>query len=60
MTENRLQLTVYTDYQSPYAYVAKNAAKALAVEYPVDLAWLPHAGTEYLDAVDARSAAGAR
>ncbi|HWS76135.1 MAG TPA: DsbA family protein [Quisquiliibacterium sp.] len=55
---NRLQLTVYTDYKSPYAYVAKNATKALAVEYPVDLTWLPYTLriAEYLDAVDARSA----
>ncbi|GAA4409338.1 DsbA family protein [Quisquiliibacterium transsilvanicum] len=58
MTANRLQLTVYTDYKSPYAYVAKNAAKALAVEYPVDLTWLPYTLriAEYLDAVDSRSA----
>lgn len=58
MTTNRPQLTVYTDYKSPYAYVAKNAAKALAVEYPVDLSWLPYTLriAEYLDAVDARSA----
>lgn len=58
MTKNRLQLTVYTDYKSPYAYVAKNAAKALALEYPVALTWLPYTLriAEYLDAVDARSA----
>ena len=57
MTANRLQITVYTDYKSPYAYVAKNATRALAVEYPVDLAWLPYTLriAEYLDAVDARS-----
>lgn len=58
MNANRLQLTVYTDYKSPYAYVAKNATKALAVEYPVELAWRPYTLriAEYLDAVDARSA----
>ena len=58
MTANRLQLTVYTDYKSPYAYVAKNATKALAIEYPVELAWRPYTLriAEYLDAVDARSA----
>ena len=58
MSTSRLQLTVYTDYKSPYAFVAKNATKALAVEYPVDLAWLPYTLriAEYLDAVDARSA----
>lgn len=58
MTTNRLQLTVYTDYKSPYAFVAKNATRALAVEYPVDLDWLPYTLriAEYLDAVDGRSA----
>ena len=58
MITNRLQLTVYTDYKSPYAYLAKNATQALALEYPVDLTWLPYTLriAEYLDAVDARSA----
>lgn len=57
MTTNRLQLTVYTDYKSPYAFVAKNATKALALEYPIDLTWLPYTLriAEYLDAVDSRS-----
>ena len=58
MTTNRLQLTVYTDYKSPYAFVAKNATKALALEYPVELTWRPYTLriAEYLDAVDSRSA----
>ncbi|MCC6195661.1 MAG: DsbA family protein [Burkholderiales bacterium] len=59
MSTTRLRLTAYTDYKSPYAYVAKNATKALALEYPaVELVWLPYTLriAEYLDAVDARSA----
>lgn len=58
MSGSRLRVTAYTDYKSPYAYVAKNATLALAVEYPVELRWLPYTLriAEYLDAVDARSA----
>ncbi|MEN9313641.1 MAG: hypothetical protein RIS35_34 [Pseudomonadota bacterium] len=52
-----LRVTVYTDYKSPYAYVAKNAALALAVELPVVLDWRPYTLriADYLDAVDTRS-----
>lgn len=52
-----LQLVVYTDYKSPYAYVAKNPTLALAVEYPVELVWKPYTLriAEYLDSVDSRS-----
>lgn len=58
MSTNRLAITVYTDYKSPYAFVAKNATKALAIEYPVDLTWLPYTLRidEYLDTVEGRSA----
>lgn len=51
-------LIVYTDYKSPYAFVAKNATLALALEYRVRLDWRPYTLriAEYLDAVDARSA----
>lgn len=59
MTPNPLRIVAYTDYKSPYAYVAKNATQALAVEFPqVGLAWLPYTLriAEYLDAVDTRSA----
>lgn len=54
----RLTLTVYTDYKSPYAYVAKNATLALAVEYRIRIDWRPYTLriAEYLDAVDSRSA----
>lgn len=52
-----LRLTVYTDYKSPYAYVAKNPTLALAIEYPVELVWKPYTLriAEYLDSVDSRS-----
>jgi 2-hydroxychromene-2-carboxylate isomerase len=54
----KLRVVAYTDYKSPYAYVAKNATLALAVEYPIELVWLPYTLriAEYLDAVEERSA----
>ncbi len=53
-----LSILAYTDYKSPYAFVADAATRALAVEYPIDLVWRPYTVriAEYLDAVDARSA----
>ncbi len=36
------EITVYTDYKSPYAYLAVRAAYALEVEYDVRLNWLPY------------------
>jgi 2-hydroxychromene-2-carboxylate isomerase len=35
-------VTVYTDYKSPYAYLAKDPAYELAREFPVQLDWLPY------------------
>ena len=35
-------LTVYIDYKSPYAYLAKDAAYQLARDFPVRLDWLPY------------------
>jgi len=53
----KLKLTVYTDYKSPYAFVAKNATRALGVKYPIELTWLPYTLhiAEYLDPVESRS-----
>ena len=53
-----LKLIAYTDYKSPYAYVASRATQALALEYPVLIDWRPYTLriAEYLDAVDSRSA----
>jgi 2-hydroxychromene-2-carboxylate isomerase len=36
------EITVYTDYKSPYAYLAVRPAYALEVEYDVRLNWLPY------------------
>jgi 2-hydroxychromene-2-carboxylate isomerase len=36
------EITVYTDYKSPYAYLAARPAYALEVEYDVRLNWLPY------------------
>ncbi len=35
-------VTVYTDYKSPYAYLAKDLAYELARDFPVRLDWLPY------------------
>lgn len=54
----RLKVVAYTDYKSPYAYVARNPTLALALQYPIELVWRPYTLriAEYLDEVDARSA----
>jgi 2-hydroxychromene-2-carboxylate isomerase len=36
-------ITVYSDYKSPYAYLAKDLAYALEHDLPVRLDWLPYA-----------------
>jgi 2-hydroxychromene-2-carboxylate isomerase len=38
----RRKITVYTDYKSPYAYLAKDPTYELAQEFPVELEWLPY------------------
>ena len=35
-------VTIYIDYKSPYAYLAKDAAYELARDFPVRLDWLPY------------------
>jgi 2-hydroxychromene-2-carboxylate isomerase len=35
-------VTIYIDYKSPYAYLAKDLAYALADDFPVRLDWLPY------------------
>jgi len=35
-------ITLYTDYKSPYAYLAKDPAYALEHEFPVRLLWQPY------------------
>jgi len=48
---------VYTDYKSPYAFVAKNPTYELAEKYGVELEWLPYTLriAEYLGSVENRS-----
>ncbi len=41
MSENTT-ITVYSDYKSPYAYLAKDLAYALAEELSLRLDWLPY------------------
>jgi 2-hydroxychromene-2-carboxylate isomerase len=41
MTETRV-VTIYTDYKSPYAYLAKDPAYELERDFPVKLDWLPY------------------
>src|SRR5436305_10509159 len=35
-------VTVYIDYKSPYAYLAKDLAYELESDFPVQLDWLPY------------------
>jgi 2-hydroxychromene-2-carboxylate isomerase len=51
------RVVVYTDYKSPYAYVANKALFALEQTHDVALEWLPYTLriAEYLDSVDDRS-----
>jgi 2-hydroxychromene-2-carboxylate isomerase len=35
-------ITVYTDYKSPYAYLAKDLVYALEREFPVHIDWMPY------------------
>ena len=48
---------VYTDYKSPYAFVAKNPTYELAEKYGLELEWLPYTLriAEYLGSVENRS-----
>jgi 2-hydroxychromene-2-carboxylate isomerase len=41
MTSPRV-ITAYTDYKSPYAYLAKEPTNALAAEYGVTVEWKPY------------------
>lgn len=51
------RIRVYTDYKSPYAYVANRALFALERSHNVELEWLPYTLriAEYLGSVDDRS-----
>ena len=51
------KIRVYTDYKSPYAYVANKPMFELEAKYDVELEWLPYTLriAEYLGSVDDRS-----
>lgn len=50
-------IRVYTDYKSPYAFVAKNPTYQLAETYGVELEWFPYTLriAEYLGSVEERT-----
>ena len=52
------RVRVYTDYKSPYAYVANKALFDLERSHDIELEWLPYTLriAEYLHSVDSRSA----
>jgi 2-hydroxychromene-2-carboxylate isomerase len=54
----RKRVRVYTDYKSPYAFVANRALFALEQSHDVELEWLPYTLriAEYLGSVEDRSA----
>ena len=37
-----LQLTAYIDYKSPFAYLAYDRIRALAMAYPIAIDWQPY------------------
>ena len=54
---DQISMVVYTDYKSPYAFVADRAISALAVQYPVEITWRPYTLriAEFLGNVEGRS-----
>ena len=52
------RVRVYTDYKSPYAYVANKALFELEASHDVELEWLPYTLRipEFMDTVEGRSA----
>lgn len=54
---NNVVVRVYTDYKSPYAFVAKNPTYEIAETYGVELEWRPYTLriAEYLGSVEDRS-----
>lgn len=54
---NKPVVRVYTDYKSPYAFVAKNPTYQLAEDFDIELEWRPYTLriAEYLGSVEDRS-----
>lgn len=57
MPKSPTAITFYSDYKSPYAYVAKAAAYQLEQDYDVTVLWLPYTLDipSYLGSVELRS-----
>jgi 2-hydroxychromene-2-carboxylate isomerase len=53
----KMQVRVYTDYKSPYAYIANNPLYQLEQSHNIELEWLPYTLriSEYLGSVEDRS-----
>ena len=53
-----LRITLYSDYKSPYAYIAKAGAYQLERDFDVELDWLPYTLDipSYLGSVEGRDA----
>ena len=56
--QKKTPVRVYTDYKSPYAFVAKDRTYALAEEYQLELDWYPYTLRiqDYLGTLDTRNA----
>lgn len=54
----KIPVRVYTDYKSPYAFVAKNPTYDLAEKYNLELDWYPYTLRipEYLGSLETRNA----
>lgn len=57
MTSAKPRVRVYTDYKSPYAYVANRALFALEEDHGVELEWLPYTlrVAEFMGTVEERT-----
>ena len=56
--QKKTPVRVYTDYKSPYAFVAKDHTYALAEEYQLELDWYPYTLRiqDYLGTLETRNA----
>ena len=56
--QKKIPVRVYTDYKSPYAFVAKDPTYALAEEYQLELDWYPYTLRiqDYLGTLETRNA----
>ena len=56
--QKKIPVRVYTDYKSPYAFVAKDPTYALAEKYQLELDWYPYTLRiqDYLGTLETRNA----